>query len=90
MPRRPRIVTYAAWLLCALAALPVAFVLIAVVLRDDLEKAAGPAGAENLIRAGQATCWYSWRSPPRRSSRWMRSCVMAVGSVIGLGSGRSV
>ena len=45
MPPRPRTVTYAALLLYALAALPVAFVLITVVLRDDLDKAAGPAGA---------------------------------------------
>jgi hypothetical protein len=29
------------------------------------------AGAENLIRAGQAACSYSWRIPPRRLCRWM-------------------
>ena len=27
--------------------------------------------AENLIRRGQAACWYSWRMPPRRSRRRM-------------------
>jgi hypothetical protein len=48
-----------------------------------------PAGAENVLRAVQAACWYSWRSPPRRSRRWMRSGVTMPGSVIGWGSGRS-
>jgi hypothetical protein len=32
---------------------------------------ASVAGAENLARAGQAACSYSWRLPPRRSRRRM-------------------
>ena len=31
----------------------------------------GTVGAENLIRAGQAAWWYSWRMPPSRSRRRM-------------------
>jgi metal-dependent amidase/aminoacylase/carboxypeptidase family protein len=33
--------------------------------------AADAVGAENLIRAGQAAWWYSWRIPPSRSRRRM-------------------
>ncbi len=45
--------------------------------------------AENVIRAGQAACSYSWRMPPRRSRRWMFRWVSRSGSVIGSGSGAS-
>ena len=31
----------------------------------------GHAGAENVVRAGQAARWYSWMIPPRRSRRRM-------------------
>jgi len=31
----------------------------------------GPALAENLIRACQAACLYSLRTPPKRGHRWM-------------------
>jgi len=34
----------------------------------------GVVRAENLIRAGQAACWYSWITPPRRSCRRMTRC----------------
>jgi hypothetical protein len=43
--------------------------------------------AENVIRAVQAACSYSWRMPPRRSRRWMSSRVSRSGSMIGVGSG---
>ena len=48
-----------------------------------------PVSAENLVRAAQAARSYSWRSPPRRSCRWMRRCVIVARSVMGWGSGRS-
>ncbi|SDT80684.1 hypothetical protein SAMN04489716_9312 [Actinoplanes derwentensis] len=47
---------------------------------------ATPAGADNAIRAGQAACSYSWRSPPSRSCRRMRRRARVTGSVIGSGS----
>lgn len=49
----------------------------------------GLVPAENVIRAGQATCSYSRRTPPRRSRRWMSRCASRCGSVIGSGSGAS-
>jgi hypothetical protein len=45
--------------------------------------------AEIAIWAAQATCSYSWRTPPRRSRRWMFSRASWSGSVIGSGSGFS-
>jgi len=51
--------------------------------------AASRAGAGNPVRAGHAARSYSWRSPPRRSRRWMVRCVIVSGLVIGLGSGCS-
>ncbi|MFF0372170.1 MULTISPECIES: sigma-70 family RNA polymerase sigma factor [unclassified Micromonospora] len=45
--------------------------------------------AENLIRTGQAACWYSWRMPPSRSRRRMSRRVILSGSAIGAGSERS-
>jgi hypothetical protein len=45
--------------------------------------------ADNLIRTGQAACWYSWRIPPRRSRLRMLRRVICGGSAIGRGSGRS-
>jgi hypothetical protein len=48
-----------------------------------------PAPAENLIRAGHAACWYSWRRPPSRSRRRMSRWVICCGSVICLGNGCS-
>jgi len=45
-------------------------------------------GAENVVRAGQAACRYSWRMPPSRSRRRMSSRPSGSGSVIGWGSGR--
>jgi hypothetical protein len=45
--------------------------------------------AENAVRAAQAACSYSWRTPPRRSCRWMFSRASWSGSVIGSGSGFS-
>lgn len=47
-----------------------------------------PVGADNLIRAAQAACSYSWRSPPSRSWRRMCRCVIVAGPVIGSGSAR--
>ena len=47
------------------------------------------APAENSIRAGQAACEYSWRTPPSRSRRRMFRSVIRSGSVIGSGTGRS-
>jgi hypothetical protein len=44
-------------------------------------------GADNLARAGQAACSYSWRSPPSRSCLRMLRWVIWSGSVIGRGSG---
>jgi hypothetical protein len=44
--------------------------------------------AENLIHAGQAAWWYSWRVPPRRSWRRMSRWAICPGSVIGSGSAR--
>jgi hypothetical protein len=49
----------------------------------------GGAVAENYICAAHAACWYSWRTPPRRSRRRMSSWAMRTGSVIGAGSGFS-
>jgi len=48
-----------------------------------------PVGAENLVRAGQAACSYSWRMPARRSCGRIRRRVSVAGSVIGSGSGCS-
>ncbi len=42
--------------------------------------------AENVIRAGQAACSYSWRMPPSRSRRRMASRLSWSGSVMGSGS----
>ncbi|WP_233606580.1 thiamine pyrophosphate-dependent enzyme [Micromonospora sp. Llam0] len=39
--------------------------------------------AENVIRAGQAACSYSWRRPPRRSHRWMLRWMRRSGSLSG-------
>lgn len=49
----------------------------------------GAVPAENVIRAGQAACSYSWRMPPRRSCRWMFRRMKRSGSVIASGSGAS-
>jgi putative transposase len=48
-----------------------------------------PARAENLVRAGQAACSYSWRVPPSRSRLRMLRWAILPGSVIGVGSGCS-
>jgi hypothetical protein len=45
--------------------------------------------AENVIRAGQAACSYSWRIPPRRSRRRMSRRAICSGSAIGAGNGCS-
>jgi hypothetical protein len=45
------------------------------------------APAENLIRAGQAACSYSWRIPPRRWRLRMPRPAICSGSVIAGGSG---
>ena len=37
--------------------------------RRVLDTMVSSALAGNLIRAGHAVCWYSWRMPPRRSCR---------------------
>jgi hypothetical protein len=47
----------------------------------------GPVPADNAIRARQAACSYSRRTPPRRSRRWMSRWASRCGSVIGSGSG---
>jgi hypothetical protein len=49
----------------------------------------GRADAENLIRAAHAAWSYSWMRPPSRSFRRMRRRMIAAGSAIGSGSGRS-
>jgi hypothetical protein len=46
-----------------------------------------PVGAENFIRAGQAACSYSCRTPPKRSCRRMLRRVIVAGSAIDSGSG---
>jgi len=48
-----------------------------------------PALAENLVRAGHAACWYSWRMPPRRSRLRMSRWAILSGSAIGAANGRS-
>ncbi|PZG96398.1 hypothetical protein C1I97_26245, partial [Streptomyces sp. NTH33] len=45
---------------------------------------ANVALAENLVHAGQAAWWYSWRVPPRRSRRRMSRRAISSGSVIGV------
>jgi hypothetical protein len=45
-------------------------------------------GAENVVRAAQAACWYSCRMPPSRSRRRMSRRSSRRGSMIGWGSGR--
>jgi hypothetical protein len=57
--------------------------------RATIDPNHSPAVAENYIRAAHAACWYSWRTPPRRSRRRMSSWAMRTGSVIGAGSGFS-
>jgi hypothetical protein len=58
--------------------------------RRGVRSAAGrPCGCRKLVRAVQAACSYSWRTPPRRSRRRMLRCVIVAGSVIGSGSGCS-
>jgi D-arabinono-1,4-lactone oxidase len=52
-------------------------------------RSAGPALAENLIRALQAACSYSWRIPPRRWRLRMSRWAIWSRSMIGGGSGRS-
>jgi hypothetical protein len=45
--------------------------------------------AENLIRAAQAACRYSWSSPPSRSRRRMSRLAIWAVATSGTGSGRS-
>jgi hypothetical protein len=48
-----------------------------------------PALAENLVRAGQAACSYSWRRPPRRSRlRTLKRAILS-GSAICVGNWHS-
>jgi hypothetical protein len=64
---------------------PLGFVLVV----DDLVPApVGPVGAENVVRAAQAACWYSCRMPPSRSRRRMSRRSSWRGSMTGWGSGR--
>jgi hypothetical protein len=53
------------------------------------EGGADVALAENLIRARQAACSYSWRIPPRRCRLRMSRWAIWSRSMIGGGSGRS-
>ncbi|WP_420855859.1 transposase [Thermoactinospora rubra] len=53
------------------------------------EKALDLAPAENSIRAAQAACEYSWRTPPSRSRRRIFRSSVRFGSVIGSGTVRS-
>ena len=47
------------------------------------------APADNLVRAAQAACGHSWRTPPSRSCRRMSRWAIRSGSVMGTGTGRS-
>jgi hypothetical protein len=49
----------------------------------------GSVRAENHAHAGQAACWYSWITPPRRSRRRMSRRVICLGLVMVSGSARS-
>ena len=53
------------------------------------KKAAEQCGCREIIRPGQAACWYSRSVPLSRSRRWTSRCVIWPGSLIGAGSGRS-
>lgn len=53
----------------------------------DLGRSLAPA--DNSIRAGQAACEYSWRTPASLSRRRMFRSMIRPGSVIGSGAGRS-
>jgi acyl transferase domain-containing protein/NAD(P)H-dependent flavin oxidoreductase YrpB (nitropropane dioxygenase family) len=56
---------------------------------SEPDRPAGPVLAGNVIRAGHAACWYSWRMPPRRSRLRMSRQAIRSGSVIGSGRGCS-